>query len=91
MTLSGGPVDRALQALEIARQQILRGQQEDDDYRIENGLVEAEDAIDAARAHVGNAVEAEHEAAEEPGAAERARRAWRPARLGGSCSCSQLL
>jgi len=80
VTLSGDPLERALQALEVAREQIRRGQQEADDYRVEAALVDAEDAVDQARANVGNAAEAELEAAEESGVAERNRRAWRPAR-----------
>ena len=39
--LSGNPLDRALQALEVAREQIRRGQQETDDYGVEGALVDA--------------------------------------------------
>jgi hypothetical protein len=76
--LFGDPLDRAQQALDIARQQVRRGQEETTDYRVEDALVEAEDAIDMARARITNAAEAEREAAEESGAADRQRLAERP-------------
>ncbi len=76
--LSGDPLDRAQQALEVARDQILRGQEETADYRVEDCLVEAEDAIATARARTAAAAEADREAAEDSGAADRQRRAERP-------------
>jgi hypothetical protein len=76
--LSGDPLDRAQQALDIAREQIRRGQQETADYQAEDALVEAEDAIDTARARTADAAAAEREAAEESGAADRQRLAARP-------------
>jgi hypothetical protein len=74
--LSGDPLERARLALDAAREQIRRGQQEADDYRVEGALVDAEDAIDIARARIADAAEAEREAAEESGLAERRRQAW---------------
>jgi len=68
------------QALDVAREQIRRVQQESDDYRVEAALTDAEDAVDLARARIADAAEAEIEAAEESGAAERSRQAWRPMR-----------
>jgi multidrug efflux pump subunit AcrA (membrane-fusion protein) len=76
--LSGDPLDRARQALDVAREQILRGQEEAADYRVEDCLVEAEDAIDTARARTADAAEAEREAAKDSGAADRQRLAERP-------------
>jgi hypothetical protein len=76
--LSGDPLDRAQQALDIARQQVRRGQKVTADYRAEDALVEAEDAIDTARARTADATEAEREAAEASGAADRQRLAARP-------------
>jgi hypothetical protein len=75
LMLSGDPLDRAQQALEVARDQILRGREETADYRVEDCLVEAEDAIATARARTADAAEADREAAEESGAADRQRRA----------------
>jgi hypothetical protein len=75
--LTGDPLNRAQQALEAAREQIRRGQEETADYRVEDCLVAADDAIDTARARTA-AAEAEREAAEESGAADRQRQAERP-------------
>ena len=60
------------------RQQVRRGQKETAEYRVEDALVEAEDAIDTARARTADAAEADREAAEASGAAEGQRRAARP-------------
>jgi hypothetical protein len=71
--LSGDPLDRARHALDVAREQVRRGQEETADYRVEDCLVEAEDAIDTAPARTVDAAEAEREAAENSGAADRQR------------------
>jgi hypothetical protein len=62
--LSGDPLNRALQALDVAREQILRGQEEA--------------AIGFSRVRTADAAEAEREAGEESGAADRQRLAERP-------------
>ncbi len=79
ITLTGDPIERAQQVLDAARDQLRMGQQQTDSYRVEEALSEAEEAVDRARAHVTDAVEANLEAEEESGAAERKRAAWRPA------------
>jgi hypothetical protein len=76
--LSGDPLDRARQASDVARDQVRRGQEETADYRVEDCLVEAEDAIETARVRTADAAEAEREAAEDSGAADRQRLAERP-------------
>jgi hypothetical protein len=76
--LSGDPLDRARQALDVARERVRRGHEETADCRVEDCLVEAEDAIETARARTADAAEAELEAAEDSGAADRQRLAERP-------------
>jgi hypothetical protein len=58
--------------LDFAGRQVRRSQEEAADYRVEDCLVEAEDAIDTA-----SAAEADREAAEDSGAADRRRLAER--------------
>jgi hypothetical protein len=76
--LSGDPLVRARLALDVAREEIRRGQEETADYRVEDCLVEAEDAIETARARTADAAEADREAAEDSCAADRQRLAERP-------------
>jgi len=78
VTLSGDPIERAQQVLDVARHQIRLGQHQTDDSRVEEALGEAEEAVDTARAHVTDAVEVNLEGEEASGAAERKRAAWRP-------------
>lgn len=69
--LSGDPLDRARQALDVAREQVRRGQEETADYRVEDCLVET------ARARTADAAE-RGTAAEDSGAADWRRLAERP-------------
>jgi hypothetical protein len=81
-TLSGDPLDRALQALGLGHRASAdpTRQHQFEDYWAEGAVIVAEDALDMHEQHVGDAAEAERDAAEESGGAERKRRAWRPAR-----------
>jgi hypothetical protein len=78
VTLSGDPLERAQQVLDVARHQIRLGQNQTDNYHVEDALNDAEEAVDTARAEVGNAVEAIRDEEEESRAAERKRQKWRP-------------
>jgi hypothetical protein len=62
--------------LDVGHDRILPGREETADYRVEDCLVEAEDAIATACARTADA--AECEAAEDSGAADRQRLAERP-------------
>nr|WP_294526218.1 hypothetical protein [uncultured Rhodopila sp.] len=77
LTIAGDPLDRAQHALDVAREQILRGQEETADYLVEDCLVEAEGAIDIAPVRTADADEVEREAAEKSDAADRQRLAER--------------
>jgi hypothetical protein len=81
LTLSGDRLDRIEQALAVAAQQITLGQADVDDYRIEDALLIAQEALDSARTRIANAVEAVREDQEASGEAERQRQKWRPAVL----------
>jgi len=78
VTLSGDQIDRIQQTLDVARHQIRLGQHETDNDQVEDALIEAEEAVDTARARVADAVEAIREDEEEIGKSEQQRQAWRP-------------
>jgi hypothetical protein len=73
-TLSGDPINRARQALDFARHQV-RVAQAAADWRLEEALTEAEEAIGEQLARIDGALADAEAEAEESGAAERQRRA----------------
>jgi hypothetical protein len=77
-TLTGDPIDRVQQVLDVARHQIRLGQHAPIDYRMEAALAEAEEAIANARALVADAIEAAQADKEASGEAEHERQAWLP-------------
>lgn len=77
-TLRGSQIERIRQVLDVARHQIRLGQHEDHDYRLENALIEAEDAIANARALIADAVDAAEAEREASGEADRERQRWLP-------------
>jgi hypothetical protein len=79
LTLSGDQIDRIDQVLVAASHQIQVGQSQADDYRVEDALIEAEEAVDSARAKIADAVEAVRDDQEASGEAERERQTWHPA------------
>ena len=78
ITLSGDPIERAQQVLDVARHQVRLAQNGSETYQVEDALNEAEEAVDTARAHVADAVEANLEAEQEAGKAAQGRRASLP-------------
>jgi hypothetical protein len=74
-TLSGEPVSRARQALEIARQQ-LKVAWGHGDWRLEDALADGEEAIADQLARIDAALADAEADAEESGEAERQRRAY---------------
>ena len=79
LTLSGDQFDRIDQVLLAASHQIKVGQAGADDYRIEDALIDAEEAVDLARARIADALQAVRQDQEESGEAEKERQSWRPA------------
>jgi hypothetical protein len=78
-TLSGGDVARLAQLLEFARHQA-RLARTSAAPRMQDALVELEDALSDHLADLRNAAEDDKADAEDSGEAERERRAWRPLR-----------
>jgi hypothetical protein len=74
-TLSGDPVSRVRQALEIARQQI-KFAWADADWRLENVLSDGEETIANQVARIDAALADSEADAEDSGEAERQRRAY---------------
>jgi hypothetical protein len=75
--LSGDPLDRAIQLLGRAREELERAQGSAG-VHLEDALVEAEDMIDEQQAKIAAARTADEDEAEATGDADRRRSAWFP-------------
>lgn len=75
--LSSDPVDRAIQLLAMAREELERAQGGAGAH-LEDALVEAEDMIDEQQAKIAAARTADADEAEATGEADRRRSAWFP-------------
>lgn len=75
--LSSDPLDRAIQLLRMAREELGRAQR-GAGLHLEDALVEAEDTIDEQQAKIAAARTADEDEAEATGEADRRRSAWFP-------------